>query len=164
MVLGAPDSVTPATKDAVFSTLHDIGPGTPGLFFYRGHAVHGSDPSFSTLPMTEGVVQAGELVRTFDDGRPFLPMPSRVIISGCSSSGGSLLAGEGLGLAAGIIQSGAEQVISTAIDVMDISFRGIRRSAHQRDARARGGQCRRAARGAAPDPARVEDLLAPGLR
>jgi CHAT domain len=121
-VLGGPDSATPATKDALMGALHDIGPGTPGLFFYRGHALHDSDPAWSTLPLTEGTVQAGELFGAFDDGTPFLPMPSRVIVSCCSSSGNSLLAGEGLGIAAGLIQAGAAQVISTAVDIMDTSF------------------------------------------
>ncbi|ROP41767.1 CHAT domain-containing protein [Saccharothrix texasensis] len=121
-LLGGPDSAVPATKDTLMSTLHEIGPGTPGLFYYRGHAVHDSDPAWSTLPLTEGFVQAGELFGTLDDGTPFLPMPSRVMVTGCSSSGGSLLAGEGLGLAAGLIQAGATQVVSTAIDIMDTSF------------------------------------------
>jgi len=121
-VLGGPGSACPATKDAVLYALHEIGPGTPGLFFYRGHGVHDSDPAWSALPLVDGSVQAGELFGTLDGGAPFLPMPSRVIVSGCSTSGGSLLAGEGLGLAAGLIQAGAEQVISTATDVMDTSF------------------------------------------
>jgi CHAT domain-containing protein len=121
-VLGGPDSATPATKDALLCAVHEIGSGTSGLFFYRGHALHDSDPAWSTLPLTEGEVHAGELFGVLDDGTPFLPMPARVIVSCCSSSGGSLLAGEGLGLAAGLIQAGAVQVISTAVDIMDASF------------------------------------------
>jgi len=121
-VLGGPGSAVPATKNAVLHALHEIGPGTPGLFFYRGHGVHDSDPAWSALPLVDGSIQAGELFGTLDGGTPFLPMPSRAIISGCSTSGGSLLAGEGLGLAAGLIQAGAEQVITTATDVIDTSF------------------------------------------
>ncbi|GAA2975897.1 CHAT domain-containing protein [Actinokineospora diospyrosa] len=112
-----------ATKDALLAALHNIGPGTPGVFFYTGHALHDSDPAYSALPLAgKDVIQSGELFGKFDDGTPFLPMPSRVILSCCSSSGNSLLGGETLGLAAGMLQSGAHQVIATGVDVFDSSF------------------------------------------
>ena len=112
-----------ATKDALLEALHEIGPGTPGVFFYTGHAVHDDDPAYSALPLAgKGSIQAGELFGSFDNGTPFLPMPSRVILSCCSSSSNALLGGETIGLAAGVIQSGAHQVIATGVDVFDSSF------------------------------------------
>ncbi|WP_404961359.1 CHAT domain-containing protein [Streptomyces sp. 147326] len=113
----------PGTKDALLAALHKIGPSTHGVFFYRGHGVHDSDPAWSALPLAEETyVQSGELFGAFDDGTPFLPMPTRVILSCCSSSTASALGGEGMGLAAGAIHSGADQVIATSLDIRDASF------------------------------------------
>ncbi|MEU7726545.1 CHAT domain-containing protein [Streptomyces sp. NPDC040724] len=113
----------PGTKDALLAALHKIGPSTHGVFFYRGHAVHDRDPAWSALPLAEETyVQSGELFGAFDDGTPFLPMPTRVILSCCSSSTASALGGEGMGLAAGAIHSGADQVIATSLDIRDASF------------------------------------------
>ncbi|MFJ3726695.1 CHAT domain-containing protein [Streptomyces sp. NPDC090045] len=113
----------PGTKDALLAALHKIGPSTHGVFFYRGHAVHDSDPAWSALPLAEETyVQSGELFGAFDDGTPFLPMPTRVILSCCSSSTASAFGGEGMGLAAGAIHSGADQVIATSLDIRDASF------------------------------------------
>ncbi|WP_405828974.1 CHAT domain-containing protein [Streptomyces sp. NBC_00105] len=113
----------PGTKDVLLAALHKIGPATHGVFFYRGHAEHDSDPAWSALPLAgETYVQSGELFGAFDDGTPFLPMPTRVILSCCSSSTASALGGEGMGLAAGAIHSGADQVIATSLDIRDASF------------------------------------------
>lgn len=112
-----------ATKDAILQALHDIGPGTPGLFFYSGHALHDVDPAYSTLPLTgEDYLRAGEFFGALDDGTPFLPMPTHVILSCCSSSSSAMLGGETIGLAAGIIKSGGQQVIATGVDVFDAPF------------------------------------------
>ncbi|MFJ8495490.1 CHAT domain-containing protein [Streptomyces sp. NPDC094038] len=122
-VLAARGSAQPADKDTLLRALHTIGPSTHGLFFYRGHARHDSDPAWALLPLTDGdSVQAGELFGRFDDGVPFLPMPAQVVLSCCSSSTAASLGGEGIGLAAGIIQSGAEEVIATCVDIIDASF------------------------------------------
>jgi hypothetical protein len=122
-LLAAAGSTSPATKEALLHALHRIGPSTDGLFFYRGHAVHDSDPAWSTLPLAEHEhVQSGELFGQCDDGTPFLPMPTPVILSCCSSSTASALGCQGIGLAAGLIQSGADQVIATSVDILDASF------------------------------------------
>ncbi|MET7304914.1 CHAT domain-containing protein [Embleya sp. NPDC005575] len=122
-LLGTTGSLVPATKEALLRALHRIGPSTPGLFFYRGHAVHDSDPAWSALPLAEDdFLNSGELFGRFDDGTPFLPMPERVVLSCCSSSTASSLGGEAIGLAAGAIQSGADQVIATSVDIFDAPF------------------------------------------
>ncbi|MFB7180265.1 CHAT domain-containing protein [Streptomyces sp. NPDC056257] len=121
LTVSGPDG--PGTKDALLAALHEIGPSTHGVFFYRGHGVHDSDPAWSALPLAEETyVQSGELFGAFDDGTPYLPMPTRVILSCCSSSSASALGGEGMGLAAGVIHSGADQVIATSLDIRDASF------------------------------------------
>ncbi|MGW6459615.1 CHAT domain-containing protein, partial [Streptomyces sp. NPDC055078] len=113
----------PGTKQALMAALRRIGASAQGLFFYRGHAFHDSDPAWSALPLADDEsVQAGELFGLLDDGTPFLPVPSRVILSCCSSSTASALGGEGIGLVAGLIHSGADQVIATSVDVPDVSF------------------------------------------
>ncbi|GAA2692970.1 MULTISPECIES: CHAT domain-containing protein [Actinosynnema] len=112
-----------ATKDAILQALHEIGPSAPGIFFYSGHARNDVDPSYSTLPLAgEDYLRAGEFFGEFDDGTPFLPMPTHVILSCCSSSSGATLGGETIGLAAGIIKSGGQQVIATGVDVFDAPF------------------------------------------
>ncbi|AHH99899.1 CHAT domain-containing protein [Kutzneria albida] len=120
-VLGGPTSASPATRQALLSALHRIDPKAHGLFFYRGHAR--PDLAWSGLPLAGGdPLRAGELLGSVQDGTPLLPMPARVIVSYCSGSGGSLTGGEGVGLAAGLVQSGAEQVVATSVDVLDAPF------------------------------------------
>ncbi|MFD3735541.1 CHAT domain-containing protein [Streptomyces sp. NPDC058632] len=122
-LLEAAGSPAPATKKALLQALHQIGPSTRGLFFYRGHAVHDSDPAWSALPLAgDDYLSSGELFGCLDDGTPFLPVPERVVLSCCSSSTASSLGGEAIGLAAGAIQSGADQVIATSVDILDTSF------------------------------------------
>ncbi|MEV7994968.1 CHAT domain-containing protein [Streptomyces sp. NPDC086077] len=122
-LLEAVGSPVPATKEALLQALHRIGPSAQGLFFYRGHAVHDSDPAWAALPLAgDDFVSSGELFGSLDDGTPFLPMPQRVVLSCCSSSTASSLGGEAIGLAAGAVQSGADQVIATSVDILDSSF------------------------------------------
>ncbi|WP_328718796.1 CHAT domain-containing protein [Streptomyces sp. NBC_00247] len=122
-LLEAAGSPAPATKESLLQALHQIGPSTRGLFFYRGHAVHDADPAWSALPLAgDDHLSSGELFGSLDDGTPFLPMPERVVLSCCSSSTASSLGGEAIGLAAGAIQSGADQVIATSVDLLDTSF------------------------------------------
>ncbi|WNV84533.1 CHAT domain-containing protein [Umezawaea sp. Da 62-37] len=107
-----------ATRTALTEALRDIGPGTSGLFLHTGHA-----QSWPALSLAEdGELRAGELLDTADDGAPVLPMPSRVILSRCSHTGDAALGDETIGLAAGIIQSGAHHVIATGVDAFDSSF------------------------------------------
>ncbi|MFI9612343.1 CHAT domain-containing protein [Streptomyces sp. NPDC052023] len=122
-LLEAAGSPVPASKDALLRALHHVGPSAHGLFFYRGHAVHDSDPAWAALPLAEDdFLSSGELFGSLDDGTPFLPMPAQVVLSCCSSSTSSSLGGETLGLAAGAVQSGADQVIATCVDILDTSF------------------------------------------
>ncbi|MCZ4122707.1 CHAT domain-containing protein [Streptomyces sp. H39-S7] len=113
----------PATKRSLLQALRRIGPSTRGLFFYRGHAVHDADPAWVALPLSgDDYLSSGELFGSLDDGTPFIPMPECVVLSCCSSSTASSLGGEAIGLAAGAIQSGADQVIATSVDILDTSF------------------------------------------
>ncbi|MEV5967213.1 CHAT domain-containing protein [Kribbella sp. NPDC051952] len=114
----------PALKQVLLRSLHEIGSNTDGLFFYRGHSRHSIDPATTYLPLQDEPLYAGELFGQLEGGIPFAPMPSMVILSCCSSSTGALLGGEGIGLVAGLIQAGADEVIATSIDILDVSFTG----------------------------------------
>jgi hypothetical protein len=122
-VLGGKESPDPATVERLQTLLWHTGANTHGLFYYRGHAHHDTDPAWSVLPLADGEpVAAGELFGAFDTSTPYLPMPSHVIWSCCSSSTSALMTGESVGLAAGAIQAGADSVIATSTNVLDASF------------------------------------------
>lgn len=117
------DADLPGDKRNLLTALHNLGAGSLAVFYYRGHADHAPDPSYTALPLADGQwVSAGELFGSYPDGRPFMPVPSRVLVSACASSGSSQLGGESLGIAAGLIYSGADQLIATNVPIIDCSF------------------------------------------
>lgn len=120
------------TKESIIRLFQQQCCGNPsGLFYYRGHAHSSDDPSNSCLelPYGEGddiaecLLPAGEFFGRFADGSAWLPLPSRVVLSCCSSGSASLLGGEAVGLASAcILGGGASEVIATSCDVYDCSF------------------------------------------
>lgn len=125
---------TDSPKQAIKAALYEhCSQPISGIFFYRGHAQSPDNPSHVRIPvpraieppddLDELVFSAGEFFGRFDNGSRFLPLPSRVILSCCSSSSESLFGGEALGLAAAcLIGGGAQEVIATGRDVLDCSF------------------------------------------
>lgn len=126
------ESPIPNAKEAVKRALYDhCDDGALGVFFYRGHATSFDDPAHVAIAVPEATpgnveeshISSGEFFGRFDGGERFLPLPSRVVLSCCSSSSGSLFGGEALGLAAACVRGGgAQEVIATGYDVIDCSF------------------------------------------
>ncbi|MET8352343.1 MULTISPECIES: CHAT domain-containing protein [unclassified Micromonospora] len=119
-------------KAALREALHEECAGhPPGIFYYRGHAHSWSDPARACLDLPKSLepgedslaIYAGEFFGRFEDGSAYLPLPSRVVLSCCSSAGRSLFGGEAVGLAAAcILGGGAREVVATGYDIPDSSF------------------------------------------
>ena len=104
-----------------------------GVLYYRGHLESRRSPAdaYFKFPTPIGTPEGdessflavGQLFGKFKDGTPWFPLPTRVILSCCSSSGTGQLAGEAIGLAAACIEGGgASEVIATSIDILDDPF------------------------------------------
>lgn len=104
-----------------------------GVLYYRGHLESRRSPAdaYFKFPTPIGTSESdessflavGQLFGKFEDGKPWFPLPTRVILSCCSSSGTGQLAGEAIGLAAACIEGGgASEVIATSIDILDDPF------------------------------------------
>lgn len=123
---------TDDVKAAIIDSFHKLCDGHPiGTFYYRGHAESDRDPAHARLllPISEGrdlddyFLPAGEFFGEFEEGHEWIPLPSRVVLSCCSSSSSELFGGETIGLAAAcILGGGAWEVIATATDVYDCTF------------------------------------------
>ncbi|RLP95562.1 CHAT domain-containing protein [Micromonospora sp. CV4] len=129
---GAASTPSRDAKAALRAALHEECVGhPPGIFYYRGHAHSWSDPARACLDLPKSLdpgedslaVYAGEFFGRFEDGSAYLPLPSRVVLSCCSSAGRSLFGGEAVGLAAAcILGGGAREVVATGYDIPDSSF------------------------------------------
>lgn len=99
--------------------------GSPGLFYYAGHAVAeglGGD-SGDALVLSDGELLTAHLIfeAAATGSGPFFP--SRVLLSACSSSGtAGSGAGEWLGLTAAMIWQGTRQVVATNWTLWDTAF------------------------------------------
>jgi hypothetical protein len=125
---------TDAPKASLKTALYEYAAAEPvGVLFYRGHASSGNDPVKVSIDMPPPIaipedlddltISAGEFFGRFDDGSRYLPLPSRVVLSCCSSASASLFGGEAVGLAAAcIVGGGAREVVATGRDVTDCSF------------------------------------------
>lgn len=120
-------------KTAIRVALHDeVHKEHRGLFYYRGHASSDGNAASSALDVPnavqsddedDNVIRAGEFFGRFEDDHPLFPLPSRVVLSCCSSATTSLFGGEAIGLAAAcILGGGAKEVIATGCDVDDTPF------------------------------------------
>ncbi|WP_067488075.1 CHAT domain-containing protein [Nocardia ignorata] len=125
-VLGSADTgrVELASRDNVARALSWTRHNLPqSLAFFRSHSDQGYDAAHSTLRLAgEDEIVAGELHGRYGTGEPFVPMPTRVVLSSCSSSSMSGHGGASIGLAAGCIAAGASGVVATGIDVADVPF------------------------------------------
>jgi len=114
-----------ATLENLAAALRTLSPGQPGLAFFRAHHDRrDGDPSISGLDLQNATFQAGMLwVTDGATGQPILPVPSRVILSCCSSAPTAERSGaESLGLVSGCLRSGANHVFATGVDVPNASF------------------------------------------
>ncbi len=114
-----------ATRANLIAGLSRFPAGTPGIFFYSGHAayldVNGGLNAVLVL-QDDDVVAAGDWLGVFDTGKR-LPSPTRVVISACDSAGsGGAGSGEWMGLGAALLSAGARQVIATAWPIADTPF------------------------------------------
>jgi hypothetical protein len=120
--LNIPGSM-PATKLNLTQALKSI-PDGRGVFAYSGHA--GAGPSGGDLEsafmLADEPLSADALFRRVG-GRPVVPFPNRVLLAACGSAGSSGSgSGEWLGLTAGALCSGAQQVLATAWPIWDTEF------------------------------------------
>lgn len=108
-----------ASKQNLVNALNGLGRSSPCLFFYSGHSRRSMTGTDSALVLEDGALTAGEILFGSSNFGP-VPMPSRVILSSCDSSGSSGEAsGEWLGLGAAILINGARQVLGTAWPILD---------------------------------------------
>jgi hypothetical protein len=130
-VLGRPgqrrliDRVVPPTVENTVTALRRYRPGTVGLAFFRSHYLtEPNDPASSGIALSNGILAAGMLGVTLDGTATMMvPMPSRVILSCCASSGAQERhGGEALGMAAMCLRAGASQVIATSVAIQQAPF------------------------------------------
>ncbi len=94
------------------------------VFGYAGHAAEGAAGADleSSLTLTDGALDADTLFSRVDEA-PAIPFPRRVLLAACGSAGSTGTGrGEWLGVAAGALISGAQQVIATAWPIRDTAF------------------------------------------
>lgn len=105
----------PATRDRIRRQLEEsvVRAGSEGLFGYFGHVSLGDrqNPSAGGLLLADGLLTAQELLLQPEQ----FPMPSRCVVIGCSSAGGTNL--EWIGLPAALFGCGAKWVSVTAWDL-----------------------------------------------
>jgi tetratricopeptide (TPR) repeat protein len=111
---------------------HPDTPATGGLVLASPEASHPTDEVLGTAVMSGASAGAEQLLSAREllprDGQPPpYPFPARVLLSACSTSGygGTTeripgLAGEWLGVAAAVLQAGADEVVATLFDVLDV--------------------------------------------
>jgi hypothetical protein len=111
---------------------HPDAPATGGLVLASPGTSHPTDEVLSAAAMSgatagaEQLLSARELLAR-DGQQPSYPFPARVLLSACSTSGygGTTeripgLAGEWLGVAAAVLHAGANEVVATLFDVLDV--------------------------------------------
>lgn len=128
-----------ATKDKLREALQMtvIEPGQPGLFIYAGHArlptfglslicLHRPDGRAPSCPIGDccggDPVTVGDLLFPRAGGwQGRYPMPGRVLLFGCDTSGASSLGagGEWIGLAPAFLWAGARNVVATLWPALD---------------------------------------------
>jgi CHAT domain-containing protein len=104
----------------------------PATAYFAGHVHQGElfEPASSGLMLANGErLTMRELLRRDEDGTAQFPMPSRVVLAGCSSLGVRVTAivakgvdrqFEWFGLAIGVLLAGAHDVICTLFELPDI--------------------------------------------
>jgi CHAT domain len=135
-----------ATKNALRTALLNM-PSRGGLLVYAGHAHPGhpdapatgglvlaapSNTESGNAPLegdtnvaTQQLLTARELLVP-EKGQPAFRFPAKVLLSACSTSGYGTspqvpgLAGEWLGVAAAVLHAGADEVVATLFDVIDV--------------------------------------------
>jgi tetratricopeptide (TPR) repeat protein len=106
------------TRSALAEALRRV-TANESLFFYAGHAEAGAAgvPAAASLRLAHGDrIYAFDFLGLSHDGLRF-PLPSRVFLSACGTSGGESV--EWLGLAAASLIAGATQVIATCWPTLD---------------------------------------------
>ncbi|QTE03134.1 CHAT domain-containing protein [Streptomyces cyanogenus] len=100
-------------------------PGTEGVVFFRTHYHWApNDPGSSGVALADGVLPSGLLAaRDQRTGHPLLGLPSTVVMSCCSTSGGrERNGGESLGFAPLAMLAGARRLIVTSVNIEHTSF------------------------------------------
>jgi hypothetical protein len=113
-----------SSVENVVRTLRRIPPGAPGLAFFRTHYVSvDGDPASSGVVLANGILESGMVGVRDEHGQPMAPMPSRVILACCASSGvRGRGGGEALGMAAMCLKAGARRVIATSVPIDQTPF------------------------------------------
>lgn len=122
-------------REALRTTI--IKPGQAGLFVYAGHArqptlglslicLHRADGRARSCPIGDccggDPVTIGDLLSTHADGsQRRYPMPGRVLLCGCDTSGAATVGagGEWIGLAPAFLWAGARNVVATLWPTLD---------------------------------------------
>jgi len=115
--------VQPATSEGLLRTLAEIRPGAYGLGYFRTHFQWQEfAPTESGFVLEDDLLPSGWLF-VADAGRPLAGLPSRLILSCCSTTGlRGRFGGESLGLVAASMWCGAREIIATSIDVRQTAF------------------------------------------
>jgi hypothetical protein len=114
----------PPTAENVVRVLRTVSPGASGLAFFRSHyATEDGDPSSSGVVLSNGILPAGLLGAVDERAGSLVPVPSRVILSACASTGvQGRGGGEALGMAAMCLKAGAQRVIATSVRIEQSPF------------------------------------------
>lgn len=104
----------------------------PATAYFAGHVHQGEtfEPASSGLVLANGTrLTLRDLIRRDESGNAVFPMPSRVVLAGCSSLGVEATASdakgvdrqfEWFGLAMGVLLAGAHDVLCTLFEIPDI--------------------------------------------
>jgi tetratricopeptide (TPR) repeat protein len=109
-----------ATPHNVVTALRSVD-SARSIFAYCGHAGKGSlGPDLeSYIRLVDGVLTAESLLAGDTNGEP-IPIPQRVLLAACNSSGsGGTGSGEWLGLAAAMFNAGAREIFATCWPIWD---------------------------------------------